>query len=40
MDSKQANFPYLYDEYYDKRKICPPIGGDMTDNFPLIALLD
>ena len=26
-------------QYLDKRKIRPPMGGDMTDNFPLIALL-
>ena len=26
-------------QYLDKRKIRPPIWGDMTDNFPFIALL-
>ena len=30
----------MFNVYYDNKwKIRPPIGGDMTDKFPLIALL-
>jgi hypothetical protein len=34
-----GSFSISYDEYSNKRKSRPPIGGDMTDNVPLIALL-
>src|SRR6266850_636428 len=36
---KAGSFSISYDEDSNKRKIRPPIGGDMTDNVPLIALL-
>jgi hypothetical protein len=33
-------FPCFMLKYNNKWKIRPPIGGDMMDKFPLIALLD
>jgi hypothetical protein len=33
------SFPLFHDQYYDKWKICPPIGSNMADNIPLITLL-
>src|SRR5262245_25388546 len=35
-----GEFSRFHDEYGNKRKIGPPIGGDMADSFPLITLLD
>jgi hypothetical protein len=32
------SFPLFHDQYYDKWKICPPIGSNMADNIPLITL--
>jgi hypothetical protein len=38
MDNRQAHCPYPTRNITISGKSCPPIGGDMTDNFPLIAL--
>jgi hypothetical protein len=40
INGQQAgSFSISYNDYSNKRKIRPPIGDDMTDNVPLIALL-